>query len=266
MILIGFVMGLFGGLLGIGGSIVMIPALVLFFGIGQGQKQHLYQASAMICNFFVASSAVLAHKKTKVLMPQIIKLLIPLAVAGVILGVLFSNLSFFAGTRSYILTRIFGGFMLYVAGYNCLKFFDKREDDTGLDTSNIRQSVSLTTLVGLASGFAAGLLGIGGGSVCVPLQQVTLKMPIKRAIANSAATIILIAAIGATLKNATLAQHGLAITDSIKIAIMVIPTAILGGFIGARLMHIMPKNIVRIAFILLMLAASYRLLTVAPTG
>ena len=31
LVLIGIVMGLFGGLLGIGGSVVMIPAMVIFF-------------------------------------------------------------------------------------------------------------------------------------------------------------------------------------------------------------------------------------------
>ncbi len=40
-------MGLFGGLLGLGGSTIMIPALVMVFG----ENQHLYQAAAMICNF-----------------------------------------------------------------------------------------------------------------------------------------------------------------------------------------------------------------------
>lgn len=55
--LIGIAMGSFGGLLGIGGSVVTIPALVLAFG----ENQHLYQASAMLCNFFVGGAATLVH-------------------------------------------------------------------------------------------------------------------------------------------------------------------------------------------------------------
>jgi len=65
---IGIVMGLFGGLLGIGGSVVMIPALVFLFG----ENQHLYQASAMICNFFVGGASVVVHKKADVLMTGVI--------------------------------------------------------------------------------------------------------------------------------------------------------------------------------------------------
>jgi uncharacterized membrane protein YfcA len=259
---IGILMGVFGGLLGIGGSVVMIPAMVLAFGVNGGEKQHLYQASAMICNFFVAASAVFAHKKARILMPDVVKLLVPSAVLGVALGVLLSNSSLFAGGRSYLLTRLFGAFMIYVAAYNFIKLFDRAEDKNGLDTANTRRSVPMTVLNGLITGIAAGLLGLGGGSVCVPLQQIMLKMPLKRAISNSAATIILIAVIGAALKNATLSRHNIAIIDSIKIAGVIIPTAIVGAFAGARLMHRLPKNIVRIVFILLMLAASYKMLTV----
>ena len=90
----GIVMGLFGGLLGIGGSVVMIPALVFFFG----ENQHLYQASAMICNFFVGASSVVVHKKADVLMTDVIKWLVPAAAFGIIIGVAISNSSAFART------------------------------------------------------------------------------------------------------------------------------------------------------------------------
>ena len=117
--LIGILMGLFGGLLGIGGSVVMIPALVFAFG----ENQHLYQASAMICNFFVAASATFAHKREKVLMGSIIKLLVPSAVAGVVLGVILSNSFLFGGHRSCILARVFGVFLIYVVIHNIIRFY-----------------------------------------------------------------------------------------------------------------------------------------------
>ena len=78
LVIIGSAMGLFGGLLGIGGSIVMIPALVFAFG----ENQHLYQASAMICNFFVAAAATAAHKKEDILIIPVVKYLIPSAMIG----------------------------------------------------------------------------------------------------------------------------------------------------------------------------------------
>jgi len=257
---IGILMGFFGGLLGIGGSVVMIPALVLAFG----ENQHLYQAAAMICNFFVGVSAVTVHKKAAVLTPDILKWLIPSAVLGVIAGVAISNSSIFAGANSYLLARIFGGFMVYMIIYNCWKLKQGRienEESIFMNSSFLHSRV-LTILCGLLTGIFAGLLGLGGGVICVPAQQLFLKMPLKRAISNSAATIASIALIGAAYKNLTLADHGINITESLRIAAVVIPTAILGSFGGAKSMHKLPHNVVRAAFILLAIAACYKLLTV----
>jgi uncharacterized membrane protein YfcA len=111
------------------------------------------------------------------------------------------------------------------------------------------------------TGLSAGLLGIGGGTVCTPMQQLTLKMPLKRAISNSSALIASMALVGAFYKNITLAKHGIAVVESLKIAVIVIPTAMVGSFVGSRLMHRLPKNVVRIAFIGLLIVASYKMLT-----
>jgi uncharacterized membrane protein YfcA len=260
LVVIGTVMGLFGGLLGIGGSVVMIPALVFAFG----GNQHLYQASAMICNFFVGATAVAVHKKADVLLTDVVKWLVPAAALGIIVGVAISNSRFFAGGKSYLLTRIFGLFMVYVVIYNCLMFGRRAGGANGFDISRTRRSVPLTILCGLLSGISAGLLGLGGGSVCVPAQQLFLKMPLKRAISNSAATIASIALIGAFYKNITLPQHGIGIAESLKIAAVVIPGAVVGALLGSRSMHKLPSALVRVVFVLLMGLACYKLLTVGP--
>ncbi len=254
---IGVVMGLFGGLLGIGGSVVMIPAMVIFFG----PNQHLYQASAMICNFFVAISAVAVHKKAKVLVVDVIKLLIPAGVLGIIAGVVLSNIGFFSGANTRNLTMAFGLFLVYVIVYNLTRFGKSRGGADGLNLSRTRRSRPLTLISGLIAGLSAGLLGIGGGAVCTPMQQLCLRMPLKRAISNSAALICATALVGAFCKNITLSQHNIALLESIKIAAVIIPTASIASFAGGRLMHILPKNIVRVAFIGLLAAASYKMLT-----
>ena len=260
---IGIVMGLFGGLLGIGGSVVMIPAMVMAFGTGeQGHKQHLYQAAAMICNFFVAVSAVLVHKKARILVVDVLKWLVPAGVVGILAGVWLSNIKFFAGTNSGNLTRTFGLFLIYVVVYNVLKFGRYDGGDDGLDISQIRRSSPLTLLSGLLTGLFGGLLGMGGGTVCTPMQQLCLKMPLKRAISNSSALIASTALIGAFYKNITLAEHGIAVVDSITIAVIVIPTAMMGAFIGGRMLHKLHRDFVRVVFIGLLIVASIKMLTV----
>lgn len=255
---IGLVMGLFGGLLGIGGSVVMIPAMVIIF---KG-NQHLYQAAAMICNFFVAISAAFVHKKAKILVIDVIKWLVPAGLVGILAGVWLSNAEFFAGANHRNLTRVFGVFMVYVAVYNVFKLYKDSGDVDGMDLSGVRRSSPLAMLIGGFTGLFGGLLGMGGGTVCTPMQQLLLKMPLKRAISNSSALIASTALVGALYKNITLSQHGIAVADSVRIAVVVIPTAIVGAAFGGRLMHKLPKNVVRVVFIGLVILAAYKMLTI----
>lgn len=258
MVLIGLVMGIFGGMLGIGGSVIMIPGLLLFF---KG-NQHLYQAAAMVCNFLVAGSAVAAHWRGKLLVPEVLKWLVPTGIVAILLGVWLSNAEIFAGENSRNLTHLFGVWLGYVTFLSLLKIFRKVQGSSrGLEMSGVQISRSWSLVTGGMTGFLAGLLGLGGGTVSTPMQQLTMKMPLKRAMINSTALIASMALIGAIYKNATLWQHGISWTESAKIVVAVGPAAIVGGWAGGRLMHVMPKRIVRVVFTVLMAVASYKLLT-----
>ncbi len=262
LIVIGLVMGLFGGLIGIGGGIIMIPALVL---IG-GENQHLYQAACMICIFFVSAAAVIAHRKAKAIVPSVIKWLIPGALIGTVTGVAVSNSKLFQDENSYLLARVFGGFLLYVGVMSVVKLF-RKSSDGGYDAAvpELKYDEGKAFGVGLLTGVCGGLLGIGGGSVATILQQLVLKIPIKRAMSNSAAMIVCASFAGAIYKNATLASHGISIIESLKIAACVIPTAFIGGYIGGHSMHILPKKVVRVVFIIVVLLSAIKMLTVQPS-
>jgi len=269
---IGLCMGFFGGLLGIGGSVIMIPAMVLAFG----ENQHLYQAAAMICNFFVGASSTWAHKKARTLEFSVLKIMIPCALLGIVAGVGFSNSRFFSGPRSYLLARIFGGFLVYVALYNIyrLKCSFKYQEPLDLP-AEARLSGVHSGLIGMVTGLGAGLLGIGAGTVATPLQQLLLRMPLRRAISNSALTIMSIAWLGALYKNFTLSDQGIrmapfagnsAVGLSLRIALFIVPTAVLGGLAGGHLTHRLPRNLVRAVFTVVVILAAVRLLTVQPHG
>jgi uncharacterized membrane protein YfcA len=257
LLLIGLAMGFFGGLLGIGGSVVMIPAMVVFFR-QRPEDQHLFQAAAMICNFFVGLSAAVVHRREKALVAGALRWLVPAAAAGIIAGVWLSNRQFFSAAGSVNLTRCFGVFLVYVAAYNFIKLRNDRGSPASLPDSG-RGGV-LASLTGLATGLSAGLLGTGGGTVSTPMQQLVLGMPLKNAISNSAAVISVTALIGAVYKNLTLSAHGIAVTESLKIAAVVIPAAIAGSLTGGRLLHILPRQVVRAVFAALLALAAARLL------
>ncbi|MGQ9652174.1 MAG: sulfite exporter TauE/SafE family protein [Phycisphaerae bacterium] len=262
-LLIGFLSGILGGLLGIGGSIIMIPAMTIVFG----HDQHLYQGAAMIMNFFVALPAAIQHFRVKAVLRPVIQVTIPTAVVGVLAGVWISKGWWFAGTNEVYLSRLFGVFLLYAAGYNIYRLMSSYRlpeiDEAAAKTiPKWKSAVS----VGLPMGLIGGLLGVGGGIVAVPLQQVMLRMPLRRAIANSAVTIVPLSIIGAAYKNVANAHAGVDVRASIFLALCVIPTAMLGGFFGGRLAHTTPRPFLRFLVILLMCYAGIRMISRRPAA
>lgn len=257
---IGFLAGLLGGLLGVGGSILIIPGLILYLshsGRYEGSVQHLLQAAAMIANVFVAAPSVVAHYRAGMIMRSVVTLLIPAALVGILLGVSVSDTSLFARQNGVYLAMLLAGFMLYVALYNGMRLFSRTDLEIGFH-QRPKPPAAGVGAIGLVMGFAAGLLGIGGGAICVPMQQILLKIPLRRAIANSAVTIVCVSSIGAIYKNATLAsQHGIALSESLGLAATIVPTAVLGGYLGGTLTHAMPRRVLRMVFIAFMLSMSF---------
>lgn len=263
---IGFVAGMLGGLLGVGGSIIIIPSLILYLsqtGRYEGPQQHLIQAAAMICNVFVVAPSVFAHWRARAIMKSVVVLLIPSALVGILLGVFTSDTPLFARGNGVYLAMVLSGFMVYVAAYNTWRLFKKVDLEKGFDAEQ-KQSPGAVGAVGLVMGFMAGLLGVGGGAICVPMQQILLRVPLRRAIANSAVTIMFVSTIGATVKNLRLPSlHEVPVIDSLQLAAMLIPTAILGSYLGGKLTHALPRNVLRLVFIAFMVTMAYLTFTEA---
>lgn len=83
----------------------------------------------------------------------------------------------------------------------------------------------IVALVGLVSGLASGLFGVGGGLIMVPCMAMLLKTDIKIAVGTSLAVIVPTALMG-VFKHSQLRQIDW------QMAAMLAPTAVLGGFIG----------------------------------
>jgi len=266
---IGLLAGFLGGLLGVGGSTIIIPGLIIYlqyFGAGyRGQSQHLLQATAMICNVFIAVSAVVVHHKARAILKPVVLRLVLSALTGIIVGVTVSNSSPFARENGRYLTMILAGFFLYVTIYNVMRIFSKVDLAVQFDKTR-KIPVWKIVLVGFPMGFLAGLLGIGGGTLCVPAQQLFLRIPLRNAIANSAVTIVFSALAGSIYKNSTLSLHGFYIMDSLQMAAMIIPAAIIGSWLGGKLTHRFSRRNLRISFIMFMILVSYMTFRCIPHG
>ncbi len=252
----GVIAGVLGGLLGIGGSSVMLPAMVWILGEtdARGVRQiNQYQAAAMIVNFLLILPAVVAHARKRAIWPRLWAYMAPSAAVGILVGVQVS----YAIERKYLQWTV-GAFFLYVVVHNVDRLIRGQRKE-GRSREQVESGPVWPRLsIGLPMGVAAGLLGIGGGSLAVPAQQIGLRVPLRNAIATSAATIAAVSWIGAISKNLQLGQDG-TIARSLLLAGCLAPTAMIGSYVGGHLTHALPLRVVRGAFIALLLLAAAKM-------
>lgn len=254
VVLIGFVAGVLGGLLGVGGSTVMIPGLTWALGY----DQHLYQAAAMIANVAVCLPAAWRHQRSGAMTPATLRWMLPGALVFVLVGVWLSNQSIFQGdSGAQALGRVLAVFLMYVVLVNVRRLRRSSISPTAATLPCITPQRS--GVVGATMGTIAGLLGIGGGAVAVPMQQMILRLPLRSCIANSSAIICISASVGAVYKNISLPMHGHHWHESVLLAGIVTPSCWLGGYWGAALTHRLSIRFVRMAFIALISAAAIKM-------
>lgn len=259
LIAVGLAAGFCGGLMGIGGSIVIIPALIFFLG---PQDQHLYQATAMMVNLFVVAPAVVRHMRANAIDYQMLKGMVPGAIVGVVVGVWLSEFDFFRGPGQGRLQIVFATFLCYVFIQNLLRLIrgkPERKPSTGGGKKSIAAGAGV---VGFPAGTLSGLLGIGGGLFMVPAQQALLGVPMITSIANSASTILFSCIVGAIYKASELSGHNASWTQALIMSAMLAPTAMIGAWFGAARAHRWPVRVVRGAFGLLLAYSIVELLRV----
>ena len=246
--------GMIGGLLGIGGSVGIIPLATIFI---TPDKQQL-QCAAMLCNVAVASTAYRRYRKAGKIEWTFARRIVPAAIIAVLAGVAASTVIDASSFRV-----MFAAFLMVVAvrEFRLLAIGSEHAPDDARELSPARGAG-----IGAIMGFLSGLLGIGGGVVGVPLMRAWARIPMKRAVVTSVCTMVPLAMVGATMKSitlwntpvdangatmSTLAAGSAAATTStaassatvpsnalipaLVIAACLIPTAMVGSWIGATI-------------------------------
>ena len=248
---IGLGAGVMGGLVGIGGSLVMIPALTFVYG----RDQSLYQAAAMIVNAVVAATATRRHLKAGAIDRGLVLAMMPGAVLLVGAGVWLSSV-----IDERWLAAIFGIFMIYIATQEGWSLLRRPHEDHAAP----RTARGTMFAIGGVTGIVSGLLGIGGGGVAVPLLRGVCHLPIRQAIAASSAVMLGTAIVGSFLKNLSYAtssaEPARALGASLILAALLAPTGMIGAWFGATLTHRLPTRVVRLAFITLMIVGGLRMM------
>ena len=266
---IGFAGGLLGGLLGIGGSIIVIPLLTLV----KGNNQQLYQATAMIMNIAVGASATLKHHLKGAIQVKVVLKILPAASVGILAGVALSNIIPTLWLQVVFALALMGIAVSEVKGaFQPARPAQEKTESELNDDATSKKSGLANVMIGGFTGLCSGLLGIGGGIIIIPLLKKYSGFSMKAAIPASSATMLITASIGAFYKNIELpnlqAPDGspLEISTSLVIAACLIPPAFVGSYIGASMMHRLPMTVIKRAFALLLVIAAWRMGYTAVNG
>lgn len=263
---VGLLAGVAGGMLGIGGGIVMIPALVLIMGehaFGENSF-HIYKLAAITTSIVVSAPAAWRHLRARAVVLRMVPPIAVFAVVGVVVGVWLSGTMVGAYTR--ILRRLFGGMLLATVAVNVLEQLRAARGERFLVKCSPvpRRWLSYASVVGLPAGVLGGLLGVGGGIWAVPVQRQLFGIRLRNAIANSSLVIVAVSIASSALLTRFVASlpgpDHVGPATGWLLALFLAPGAVLGGLLGADLTHRLPIAWLRTLFQLALAGAGARLL------
>ncbi|CDZ76314.1 Sulfite exporter TauE/SafE [Legionella massiliensis] len=256
--LAGVFAGLSAGLLGVGGGIVVVPTLMFLFQYNHDVAQNLIMpvaiGTSLAVMIFTAYASVRAHQKQKGVQWEIYKRL----AVGIILGTI---------TGAFIVKKlptneikiIFALFLLSIAVKMLLSIIKK-----ATTTGHGFPKAWLNHLTSYVIGCLSGLLGIGGGAMVVPYLN-HCGLDIREIIPVSAIVTVTVAIIG-TLSYIIVGFYtpdlpayssGFVYWPAVFCIAL---TSVFFAPIGARLAYILPTNLLKCCFILLLLAISVKFL------
>jgi uncharacterized membrane protein YfcA len=232
-LLLGLILGSLGGLFGIGGGLIAIPALGVLFGL----DQQLAQGTALL---MVVPNVLLAlwryNQRNRINRRHALAL----GLSSLLSATLGAN---WAVTVDASQMRWgFIGFLLALALYNLIQLYRKPKPAA----QSLSYSWPWLVALGAVAGLLGGIFGVGGAVVATPI--LTLAFGASQVVAQGLSLALALPSTGVTL--ATYALH-----DHVN-WLLGIPLA-LGGLLsiswGVKLAHALPERTLRSLFGLFLL-------------
>ena len=252
----GLVAGTLAGLLGVGGGIVIVPVLYHLFtllGIDESVRMHVAVGTSLATIIPTSIMSSRAHRKKGSLDMALIKKLMPSVIVGVVLGSIASG--YLSGA---VLTAVFATVALLVA----LNMAFKKD---GFAVGNGLPGPVGTAALGGSIGGISTLMGIGGGTLSVPILN-ALKVPMHTAVGTGAMLGMVISFPGALAflyngMNVPLRPPlSLGYVNLLGMALIVPATMMTTGF-GAKLAHSIDARRLRQVFAAFLALTSLRMLS-----
>ena len=236
-ILLGFAIGVSLGMLGGGGSILTVPALV--YVVGQS-PQAAVTASLMIVGANSAMGAFM-HRSQGTLNWKVALLFGGVGMAAAYLAAGWSKL-----LPPTALMILFAVLMLVVGLFMVLKPQPSNQDGGG-------RGWWVTVASGLGVGVMTGFLGVGGGFLIVPALVMLVGLPIRQAVGTSLVVIAMNSLAG-------FLGHLDGPPIDLQVVAIFVTAGLTGALVGARLTRIVHPDHLRKAFALFVIALALFLL------
>lgn len=241
MILTGAFAGVLAGLLGVGGGIVIVPVLYFVlqaYGISATTAMLVATATSLLVIVPTSISSILSHQRRGNVDWPMIKRWWPFMVIGVVIGCAFA-----LHVKGNVSSAIFGMVALLVAANMLLR--SRAEPIAQQLPSMMGQGVMAGTI-----GFFSVIMGVGGGTIGVPMLTSCNYSP-HRAVGTASVFGILISLPGATAMllapTPVDAPAGMLGLVNIPGFICIVPLTVLfapvGAWIGSRLDAVMLKRV-----------------------
>ena len=254
LLLVGAAAGVMAGLLGVGGGVIIVPALVFLFERQGVHPDVVVQAAigtSLATIVFTAMSSIRAHQRRGAIRWPIFWQLTPGVLAGALFGAAIAHV-----LPGKTLKVLFGVFLLLVAF----------ELARGGATAGHRQLPGrpMMLVAGAVIGSLSSLFGVGGGSISVPFLT-WCSVPVVQAVATASAIGLPIAIAGTIgyiltgLQAEGLPPASIGYVMLLPLVVIAIASVLLAP-LGAWIAHRLPQVILRRVFAVFLTLVGLRLL------
>ena len=224
-LVLGAALGTVGGLFGIGGGLIAIPALGVLFGL----DQQLAQGTALV---MVVPNVMLAlwryHQRNRIELRHAL----PLASMGFCFAWLGSIWA--VGVDAQVMRIGFVVFLVALSVYNLMRMFMT----AAAPTAQMRYSWPWLGVLGAASGVMGGLFGVGGAVVATPV--LTSLFGTTQVVAQGLSLALALPSTGVTLATYALHQQ-----VDWHIALPMAVGGLLSISWGVKIAHALPERLLR---------------------
>jgi uncharacterized protein len=242
---IGLTAGIFGGLAGLGGGLIMIPLMVEVLKL----NQHKAHGTSLVALVFTGISGAITYTLNGAIDITAAALIAVPAIFTAPLGARYAHV-----LAEWKLKKTFGAFLIFCSALLLLKPY--LANIIGTVPGYTKIIVFLIT--GTLTGFLSGMMGVGGGTIMVPVM--VLLGGFTQHVAQGTSLLVMVPA-------GTIGAFTHWKMDNVEKGILfgLIPGIIFGTYLGGNLAYLFSDNILRSIFVAVIIWMGVRYVkTTAP--